>query len=94
MESKRAQISLGTQGGVLWNPLVHFQERGTHCLEVPCGVPPPQSRGCPQLLNVANEHGSLRGGGDPEVALERDHNPILSDEIHLKDGEQDVPVAP
>lgn len=29
-----------------------------------------------------------------EEALERDHGPILSDEIHLEDGEQDGPIVP
>lgn len=27
--------------------------------------------------------------GDPGEALESGHGPVLSDEIHLKDGEQD-----
>ena len=57
-------------------------------------APPPLSRGFPQLLNVASEHAGLRGSGDPEEALKRDHGPILSDEIHLKDGEQDGCVVP
>lgn len=60
----------------------------------PTKAPPPPSRGCPQLLNIADECVGLRGGGDPEEALEREHGPIFSDEIHLEDGEQDGPVSP
>lgn len=67
---------------------------GTDCPEALSGSSQPLSRGCPQLLNVANEHVGLCGGGDPEEALERGYGPILRDEIHLEDGEHDGPIAP
>lgn len=94
----------------LWNVKGHnsalelkLESSGTHLyvsedgeltdLRSPLGSPRPHP-GLPQLLNVANEHVSLRGGGGLEEARIRGHDPILGDEVHLEEGEDDGPVAP